>query len=68
MWIRKMHRMRVCALHCPVGAARDQFNADLGCRPSIYIEYPQAVPLAYIIDRETCVDAGCARLCAWHRL
>ncbi len=54
----------VCALHCPVGAARDQFNADLGCRPSIYIEYPQAVPLAYIIDRETCVGCGlCETLC-----
>ena len=54
----------VCAMHCPVGAARDEFNSGLGTRPSIYIEYPQAVPLAYIIDRETCIGCGlCETLC-----
>jgi heterodisulfide reductase subunit A len=54
----------VCALHCPVGAARDEFNSGLGSRPSIYIEYPQAVPLAYMIDRETCIGCGlCETLC-----
>lgn len=54
----------VCALHCPVGAARDEFNSRLVARPSVYIEYPQAVPLAYIIDRETCIGCGlCETLC-----
>ena len=54
----------VCALHCPVGAARDEFNSGLGTRPSIYVEYPQAVPLAYMIDRETCIGCGlCETLC-----
>ena len=45
-------------MHCPVGAARDRFNLGLGARPAIYIEYPQAVPLAYIIDRDTCIGCG----------
>ncbi|MGB4001620.1 MAG: 4Fe-4S binding protein, partial [Bacillota bacterium] len=48
----------ICAMHCPVGAARDRFNLGLGARPAIYIEYPQAVPLAYIIDRDTCIGCG----------
>ena len=54
----------ICAMHCPVGAARDRFNLGLGARPAIYIEYPQAVPLAYIIDRDTCIGCGlCETLC-----
>ncbi|MEW6227447.1 MAG: FAD-dependent oxidoreductase, partial [Bacillota bacterium] len=54
----------VCAQHCPVGAARDTFNAGVGKRPSIYIEYPQAVPLTYVIDRETCIGCGlCENMC-----
>ncbi|HHV61587.1 MAG TPA: CoB--CoM heterodisulfide reductase iron-sulfur subunit A family protein [Firmicutes bacterium] len=54
----------LCAEHCPVSAARDAFNAGLSSRPSVYIDYPQAVPLAYTIDRETCIGCGlCENIC-----
>ncbi|NPV53173.1 MAG: CoB--CoM heterodisulfide reductase iron-sulfur subunit A family protein [Firmicutes bacterium] len=54
----------LCAEHCPVSAARDAFNAGLSRRPSVYIDYPQAVPLAYAIDRETCIGCGlCENIC-----
>jgi heterodisulfide reductase subunit A len=54
----------VCARHCPVEAARDAFNAGLARRTSIYIDYPQAVPLAYVIDRDSCVSCGlCENMC-----
>ena len=32
-----------------------EFDASLTGRPSIYIPYPQAIPRAAVIDRETCV-------------
>ena len=32
-----------------------EFDARLAGRPSIYIPYPQAIPKAAVIDRETCV-------------
>jgi len=54
----------ICAQHCPVGAARDTFNARLTGRPAIYIDYPQAVPLTYVIDRDACVGCGlCENMC-----
>jgi len=57
-----------CQLICPTGAilldktsSREprpilsEFDAGLAGRPSIYIPYPQAIPKAAVIDRETCV-------------
>jgi heterodisulfide reductase subunit A len=57
-----------CQQICPVGvglvgktSARplrpilSEFDAKLIGRPSIYIPYPQAIPKAAVIDRETCV-------------
>jgi len=53
----------VCAQKCPVEAI-DEFNEDLSERGSIYIKYPQAVPLAYIIDREECIGCTtCQEVC-----
>ncbi len=49
----------VCAQKCLVEAI-DAYNKGLSDRSAIYIEFPQAVPLKYIIDREKCI--GC-RIC-----
>jgi heterodisulfide reductase subunit A len=53
----------VCALKCPVEVL-DDFNEGLGKRSAIYVAYPQAVPLKYMIDREKCIGCGtCFEIC-----
>ena len=53
----------VCAQKCPIEAV-DSFNEGLGRRSAIYVKYPQAVPLKYMIDREKCIGCGtCAEIC-----
>jgi len=53
----------VCAEFCPVDAI-DTFNKGLSDRAAIHIDYPQAVPLVYVIDREKCVGCGlCKNVC-----
>jgi len=53
----------VCAQKCPVEAI-DEFNQGLGDRNSIFVKYPQAVPLTYMIDREKCIGCGtCQEVC-----
>ena len=53
----------LCAQKCPVEAV-DTFNERLSDRSAIYVEYPQAVPLKFIIDREKCIGCGtCQEIC-----
>ena len=53
----------LCAQKCPIEAV-DTFNEGLGKRSAIYVEYPQAVPLKYKIDREKCIGCGtCFEIC-----
>jgi len=53
----------LCAQKCPIEAV-DSFNEGLSQRGAIYVEYPQAVPLKYIIDREKCIGCGtCDEVC-----
>lgn len=53
----------ICAQKCPIEAF-DSFNKGLGRRGAIYVEYPQAVPLKYKIDREKCIGCGtCYEIC-----
>jgi len=53
----------ICAQKCPIEAV-DMFNEGLGKRSAIYVEYPQAVPLKYKIDREKCIGCGtCFEIC-----
>jgi heterodisulfide reductase subunit A len=53
----------LCAQKCPVEAV-DMFNEGLSDRSAIYVDYPQAVPLKFIIDREKCIGCGtCQEIC-----
>ncbi|MBS7632827.1 CoB--CoM heterodisulfide reductase iron-sulfur subunit A family protein [Candidatus Bathyarchaeota archaeon] len=53
----------ICAQKCPIEAI-DTFNEGLSNRSAIYVEYPQAVPLKYKIDREKCIGCGtCYEVC-----
>ena len=52
-----------CARHCPVTAVNG-YNMNLDDRRATYIEYAQAVPLAFAIDTETCIGCGlCENMC-----
>lgn len=58
----------ICAEKCP-SKVDDAYNENMGKRKAIYIEYPQAVPLSYIIDGEKCIKITqgkcgvCQKLC-----
>jgi len=53
----------LCAQKCPVEAV-DTFNEGLSDRSAVYIEYPQAVPLKFMINREKCIGCGtCQEIC-----
>jgi len=52
-----------CARHCPVTAVNG-YNLKLDDRRATYIEYAQAVPLAFSIDTDTCIGCGlCENMC-----
>ncbi len=58
----------LCAQKCPIEAV-DSFNEGLGQRGAVYVEYPQAVPLKYAIDREKCIGCGtCDEICKAHAI
>jgi len=44
----------ICAEKCPK-KVDDVFNGNLIKRKAVYIQYPQAVPLKYSIDRDNCI-------------
>jgi heterodisulfide reductase subunit A len=45
-----------CAIHCRMtGRIISEFDAGMGKRAPIYVPFPQAVPLKYTIDPETCL-------------
>jgi heterodisulfide reductase subunit A len=53
----------VCARNCPVEAV-DAYNSEMGVWPGIFVEYQQAVPLIYTINRDVCIGCGiCAEVC-----
>jgi heterodisulfide reductase subunit A len=53
----------LCAQKCPIEAI-DVFNESLSRRGAIYVKYPQAVPLKFMIDREKCIGCStCLEIC-----
>jgi len=53
----------VCAQYCPIEAP-NEFDAGLGIRKAIYVPFPQAIPLVYVIDKEHCINCGlCEKMC-----
>ncbi len=53
-----------CAEKCPK-KVDDPYNEDLIKRKAIYVQYPQAVPLKYAIDKDACIyfKKGKCRAC-----
>jgi heterodisulfide reductase subunit A len=61
--VEKCRSCGVCTKVCPVTVA-DEFNEGLSQRKAAYIEFPQAVPSAYVIDFTACTKCGkCEQLC-----
>ncbi len=53
----------VCSKVCPVTTS-DEFNEGLSERKAAYVDFPQAVPSAYVIDFEACTKClKCEQLC-----
>lgn len=52
-----------CKSVCPVTAI-NEFDCGLNKRSATYIQYAQAVPLAYTIDKDKCIGCGlCQKVC-----
>ena len=52
-----------CAEACPVEVP-NEFDQGLGGRKAIYVPFPQAVPLIYTLDQDTCIGCGtCKNVC-----
>ncbi len=54
----------LCAEKCPKKVA-DEYDEGLSVRKAIYVPYPQAVPLKYVIDADNCIyfKKGKCRAC-----
>jgi len=61
--VQKCRSCGVCTKVCPVSVS-DGFNEGLSQRKAAYIDFPQAVPSAYVIDFGACTKCGkCEQLC-----
>jgi heterodisulfide reductase subunit A len=61
--VQKCRSCGVCTKVCPV-TVPDEFNEGLSNRKAAYVEFPQAVPSAYVIDFKSCTKClKCEQLC-----
>ncbi|MCJ7424496.1 4Fe-4S binding protein [Candidatus Bathyarchaeota archaeon] len=61
--VQKCRSCGVCTKVCPVTVS-DEFNEGLSNRKAAYVEFPQAVPSAYVIDFTSCTKClKCEQLC-----
>ncbi len=61
--LEKCRSCGVCTKVCPVTVS-DEYNEGLSKRKAAYIEFPQAVPSAYVIDFDACTKCGkCEQMC-----
>ena len=52
----------ICAQKCPVKIP-NEYDAGLSTRKAIYVKYPQAVPLKYVIDGKSCLRIAKGKKC-----
>ncbi|MEE9150648.1 MAG: CoB--CoM heterodisulfide reductase iron-sulfur subunit A family protein [Thermoplasmata archaeon] len=53
----------LCATFCPLEAV-NEYDRGLGIRNVVFVKYPQAIPLVFIIDIERCIGCGlCEKIC-----
>ena len=53
----------ICAQNCPTEVP-NEFDVNLGMRKAIYVPFPQAVPLKYVVDIDNCIKCRlCEKLC-----
>ena len=53
----------ICAQNCPIEVP-NEFDVNTGVRKAIYVPFPQAVPLKYAIDQDSCIKCHlCERVC-----
>jgi len=61
--VEKCRSCGVCTKVCPI-MVPDEFNEGLSQRKAAYIEFPQAVPSAYVLDFDACTKCGkCEQIC-----
>jgi len=61
--VEKCSSCGVCTKVCPV-TVPDEFDEGLSQRKAAYVEFPQAVPSAYVIDFDACTKCGkCEQYC-----
>ncbi len=61
--IEKCTGCGLCAQNCPIEVP-NEFDQNMSMRKAIYVPFPQAVPLKYVIDIEKCIKCRlCEKIC-----